>query len=181
MRTDTHLIQIDEETGGDEVWDALKDYAHTHRAPDCLSVYVAGTECWPAPAAISAAEAADAERWLAACAIACEWDERTTPILVIRTAEDRVPTEIQRRFWRAEDRMLAARVPAGDRDGESTLEPVTVSGYYAVSTKSGRPAWARIEWSNGRHSESHCTYDPAAERVADELVIAGADPLWRQP
>lgn len=88
-------------------------------------------------------------------------------------------TELQRRFGRAHDRMMSARVPAGDRDGESTLEPVTISGYYAVATKSGRPAWARIEWRNGQAVETHCTYDPDAERAANDLVIAGADPLLR--
>lgn len=93
----------------------------------------------------------------------------------------RVETEIQRRFWRAHDRMMAARVPAGDRDGESTLDPVTVDGYYRVATVSGRAAWARIEWRAGFPKETYCTYDPDVERAADALVNAGADPLWPAP
>lgn len=91
----------------------------------------------------------------------------------------REPNDLQHRFWRAEDRMRAARVPDADRDREATTDPVTVSGYYPAPTKSGRLAWSRIEWHNGQPKETHCTYDPGAERRANDLVIAGADPLWK--
>ena len=91
----------------------------------------------------------------------------------------RTANETQRRFWRAHDRMTAARVPEGDRDRDAPTAPATVGGYYPRATKSGRPAWARIEWRDGQPSELHCTYDPSAERLVDELVIAGADPFWQ--
>lgn len=91
----------------------------------------------------------------------------------------RIPTEIQRRFWRAEDRMLAARVPDADRNGPGR-EPVAVSGYYEVPTVSGRPAWAYYAWTDGRCSERHCTYNTHAEQAVVDLIVAGADPLWRQ-
>lgn len=81
----THLIQIDEETGADAVWDALHAYAATHPAPACLRVYVDGTTCWPDASAVTTPEAQAAEVWLAACATACGWDALTTPILVIPT------------------------------------------------------------------------------------------------
>lgn len=83
--TKTHLIQIDEETGGDAVWDALHAYAATHPAPACLLVYVDPAACWPAASSVTADDARSAERWLAACATACGWDDRTTPLLVIPT------------------------------------------------------------------------------------------------
>jgi hypothetical protein len=89
----------------------------------------------------------------------------------------KAPSALQCRFWRAEDRMMAARVPEGDRDRSAPTEPVTVGGYYPAPTKSGRPAWARIEWRNGRMHETHCTYDPDTEKRVDDLVIAGADPF----
>jgi hypothetical protein len=92
----------------------------------------------------------------------------------------RAETEIQRRFWRAHDRMIAARVPEGDRDHSAPTEPVTVGGCYPRATKSGRPAWARIEWRGGQPTELWCTYEPDAERAADDLVLAGADPLWQR-
>ena len=56
---------------------------------------------------------------------------------------------------------------------------MTVGGYYRVPTKSGRAAWAYFVWGNGFSKELHCTYDPEAEKVANDLVIAGADPLWK--
>lgn len=89
----------------------------------------------------------------------------------------RIANDLQLKFWRAEDRMRAAMVPAADRDG-APREPVTVGGYYHVPTKSGRAAWARFEWRDGAAKETHCTYDPATVKTADDLVIAGADPLW---
>lgn len=75
--------------------------------------------------------------------------------------------------------MRAARVPEADRDRDAPTEPVTVDGYYPAPTKSGRPAWRRILWNGGRTHEAHCTYDPDAERAANDLVIAGADPFWQ--
>ena len=59
------------------------------------------------------------------------------------------------------------------------IEPVTVSGYYEVRTKSGNRAWAHFQWRNGAVTETHCTYDTAARRECDELIGLGADPFWR--
>jgi hypothetical protein len=81
--TATHLVQIDEETAGDAVWDALHAYAAEHPAPACLQPYVDEASCWPAASAITAVDAQLAEHWLAQCAAACGWDDDTTPILVI--------------------------------------------------------------------------------------------------
>lgn len=78
-----YRIQIDEETGGDETWDALHDYADAHPAPDALRPFVIlggahlGDEVMVDQAAGEAAIA-----WLAAAAEALDWDERTTPVLV---------------------------------------------------------------------------------------------------
>lgn len=90
-----------------------------------------------------------------------------------------LPNSRQLKFWRAEDRMRAAEVPAEDRDGAGA-EPVTVSGWYPVPTKSGRPAWARYEWVNTpihHAAELHCTYDRTYYDLANALVAEGADPL----
>lgn len=89
-------------------------------------------------------------------------------------------TNLQSRFWRALDRAKAARVPEGDRDRDSPTGPVTAGGYYDAPTKSGRPAWARIEWRDGSPREVHCTYSPDAERAVNDLVIAGANPFAKE-
>lgn len=81
--TTAYMIQIDEETGADAVWDALHDYADAHPSPACLTAYVSRDVCWPAATTVGPVDAENAERWLAACATACNWTERTTPILVI--------------------------------------------------------------------------------------------------
>lgn len=90
----------------------------------------------------------------------------------------RVAGDLQLKFWRAYDRMRAAEVPATDRVESGAMEPVTISGYYEVRTKSGNPAWAYFHWRNGAVTETHCTYDPAAHRKCDELIGLGADPFW---
>jgi hypothetical protein len=91
----------------------------------------------------------------------------------------RVANDLQLKFWRAEDRMRAAEVPAADRVDSGSIEPVTVSGYYEIRTKSGNPAWAYFQWSNGTLAETHCTYDTASRRKCDELIGLGADPFWK--
>lgn len=77
-----YRIQIDEETGSDEVWDALHEYAAAHPAPEALEPYV-GNHGWPNDTVVSSAVGRVAIAWLAAAARALEWDERTTPVLVI--------------------------------------------------------------------------------------------------
>jgi hypothetical protein len=81
--TTSYTIQIDEETGGDETWDALHDYAARVPPPACLRVYTDRAVCWPDPTTVNAAQAQEAKRWLTVCAKACGWDARTTPLLVI--------------------------------------------------------------------------------------------------
>jgi len=88
-----------------------------------------------------------------------------------------VVSDLQLKFWRAEARMRAAQVPSADRVDNGALAPVTVSGYYEVRTLSGRPAWAYFGWHSGKFSERHCTYDTAALRECDQLIILGADPF----
>lgn len=59
----------------------------------------------------------------------------------------------------------AALVPDEDRAGPGS-EPVTVSGWYTAPTVSGRPAWVRYDWREGRCVQGCATYDVTAERTA---------------
>lgn len=64
----------------------------------------------------------------------------------------------------------AARVPASDRaaSGIAGGDPVTMDGWYPVTTVSGRAAWALYTWRAGRLDEDRCTYDRDAEdRLSD--------------
>ena len=64
----------------------------------------------------------------------------------------------------------AQRVPDEDRAGPGRV-PVTVSGWYFVPTISGRPAWVRYVWNEGRCEQRECSYDPAAEDAATEADL----------
>lgn len=68
----------------------------------------------------------------------------------------------------ARRRALAARVPDGDRDGPGQ-DLVTVSGWYHAPTISGRDAWVRYQWINGRCRQGECTYDLDGEMHWDSV------------
>lgn len=95
------------------------------------------------------------------------------------TVKPLVSSDLQLKFFRACERMRSNEVPESDRG--STLEPITVDGWYEISTKSGRPAWALFVWTSagGRHhpSERHCTYNREHFDRANELVAQGANPF----
>lgn len=76
-----YTIQIDEECGSDQVWEALAEYAKNHPAPPCLADYVSDGG-WIDPRKIGRIEGGAAKAWLARAAKDLNWDERTTPILV---------------------------------------------------------------------------------------------------
>lgn len=63
----------------------------------------------------------------------------------------------------------AAIVPESDLAGGD--EPVTVGGWYATLTISGREAWRYCHWHSGRLYSDPATYDLAASaeltRIAD--------------
>ena len=77
---------------------------------------------------------------------------------------------------------LAARVPDDDRDGPGR-DLVTVSGWYRVPAMSGRPAWVRYQWVDGRCEQRQCTYDLAAVYIGDNgrlmcRACAGVSPFY---
>jgi hypothetical protein len=64
----------------------------------------------------------------------------------------------------------AARVPDDDLPVRGD-EPVTTSGWYQGTTKSGRTAWVHYQWNNGRCRDSRPTYDLAAECEVTRLAV----------
>lgn len=61
-----------------------------------------------------------------------------------------------------------ARVPYRDLvNGARTAEPVTVGGWYAVETHSGRRAVTRVDWAGSRwiHHSGVVTYNPGLEET----------------
>lgn len=85
-------------------------------------------------------------------------------------------TDYRNALDRADARLTAARaaveaakVPNDDID-TGYSEPVTMTGWYALRTISGRPAWRLCTWVNGRVREDAPTYDRAAH---DEVAAAG--------
>lgn len=80
----SYRIQTDEETGGDETWDALHDYADAHPAPAALAPFVdrnVGGNFTGVVVSRQDGEAASA--WLDLAYAALGYDDRTTPVLVI--------------------------------------------------------------------------------------------------
>lgn len=66
---------------------------------------------------------------------------------------------------------MAARVPDDDIDTGRHGEPIAVSGWYEQRTISGRPAWRRCDWRDGRLHEEAPTYDPEAERALGDASM----------
>lgn len=91
---------------------------------------------------------------------------------------------LKERYDRAVAHALANRVPDEDRNGPG-FEPVTVTGWYGVPTVSGRQAWVRYTWSNGRCYQGVCTYDLTAENDLRDAELAYEpwhhDATWRRP
>lgn len=57
-------------------------------------------------------------------------------------------------------------------------EPVTVSGWYSVYTKSGRAAWRHYAWISGRLRTGVCTYDLGAETRYVEIAHKYGELDW---
>lgn len=72
---------------------------------------------------------------------------------------------------------LAARCPEEDCLGGGS-EPVTTTGWYAVLTGSGRPAWRHYMWRQGRLHSGACTYDLDAESRYGELALQYGELDW---
>lgn len=62
----------------------------------------------------------------------------------------------------------AAHVPKSDL--APCTELVTVSGWYEQPTISGRPAWRRCTWVNGRLRSSAATYDRERDLELDAIA-----------
>jgi hypothetical protein len=79
-----YRILTDEETGGDEIWDALHDYADFHPAPEALQPFVSRNELGNFTGiVVDRTSGIAAIAWLADARRVLGWDERTTPVLVV--------------------------------------------------------------------------------------------------
>ena len=172
----SYRIQTDEETGGDETWDALHDYADAHPAPAALVPFVdRHTPGDFTGVVVDVATGEAAITWLATAAEALGWDERTTPVLVIPLADSTPPLadalaaaiEAAEEAQSALDDYSDEHGYAGSGDERVEIDRLgQLSSEADVAVEAARAAWLA--------SDEPRTYVESATPLADAFAAAVA-------